>query len=106
MTAICSRILSTGIPCLGIEPTDSTADAAEQVGIPVLRQFFGEKLGQQLAKEGRLADLIAGNNVYAHVPDINDFTLGLKAALKTGGTITLDFPHLLMLIEHTQFVTV
>jgi len=94
------------IPCLGIEPTDSTAEAAEQLGIPVLRQFFGEKLGQQLAKEGKQADLIAGNNVYAHVPDINDFTLGLKAALKPGGVITLEFPHLMRLIEQTQFDTV
>jgi len=100
------NFVAARIPCLGIEPTDSTADAAEQLGIPVLRQFFGEKLGQQLAAEGKQADLIAGNNVYAHVPDINDFTLGLKAALKPGGTITLEFPHLMRLIEHTQFDTV
>jgi hypothetical protein len=71
------NFVAAGIPCLGIEPTDSTAEAAEQLGIPQLRQFFGEKLGQQLAAEGRKADLIAGNNVYAHVPDINDFTLGI-----------------------------
>jgi SAM-dependent methyltransferase len=95
-----------GIPCLGIEPTDSTADAAEQLGIPVLRQFFGEALGKELAYEGKQADLIAGNNVYAHVPDINDFTKGLKAALKPGGTITLEFPHLMRLIEQAQFDTV
>lgn len=100
------NFVAAAIPCLGIEPTDSTAEAAEQLGIPVLRQFFGEKLGQQLAAEGKQADLIAGNNVYAHVPDINDFTLGLKAALKPGGTITLEFPHLMRLIEHTQFDTV
>jgi hypothetical protein len=100
------NFVAAGIPCLGIEPTDSTAEAAEQLGIPQLRQFFGEKLGQQLAAEGRKADLIAGNNVYAHVPDINDFTLGLKAALKPSGTITLEFPHLMRLIEHTQFDTV
>jgi SAM-dependent methyltransferase len=100
------NFVAAGIPCLGIEPTDSTAEAAEQLGIPVLRQFFGEKLGQQLAAEGKQADLIAGNNVYAHVPDINDFTLGIKAALKPGGTITLEFPHLMRLIEHTQFDTV
>lgn len=98
--------VQAGIPCLGIEPTASTAAAAEQLGIPVLREFFGEQLGKQLAAEGRQADLIAGNNVYAHVPDINDFTLGLKAALKPGGTITLEFPHLMRLIEHTQFDTV
>ena len=100
------NFVAAGIPCLGIEPTDSTAEAAEQLGIPVLRQFFGEKLGQQLAKEGKQADLIAGNNVYAHVPDINDFTLGLKVALKPSGTITLEFPHLMRLIENTQFDTV
>lgn len=95
-----------GIPCLGIEPTASTAQAAEQLGIPVLREFFSEALGQRLAAEGKQADLIAGNNVYAHVPDINDFTRGLKAALKPGGTITLEFPHLLQLIQHAQFDTV
>ena len=94
------------IPCLGIEPTDSTADAAEQSGIPVLRRFFGKTLAEQLALEGRQADLIIGNNVYAHVPDINDFTSGLKAALKPGGIITLEFPHLMRLIEQTQFDTV
>jgi SAM-dependent methyltransferase len=94
------------IPCLGIEPTTSTAAAAEQLGIPVLRQFFGEQLGKKLASDGKQADLIAGNNVYAHVPDINDFTRGLKAALKPGGTITLEFPHVMRLIENTQFDTV
>lgn len=100
------NFVATGIPCLGIEPTASTAAAAEKLGIPVLREFFGEALGKQLAREGRQADLIAGNNVYAHVPDINDFTRGLKAALKPGGSITLEFPHLMRLIEHTQFDTV
>lgn len=100
------NFVAAGIPCLGIEPTDSTATAAEQLGIPVMREFFGEALGQQLAAQGRQADLIAGNNVYAHVPDINDFTRGLKAALKPGGTITLEFPHLMQLIEQAQFDTV
>jgi len=100
------NFVETGIPCLGIEPTASTAEAAEQLGIPVLREFFGVKLGKRLAKEGKQADLIAGNNVYAHVPDINDFTKGLKAALKPGGTITLEFPHLMRLIEDAQFDTI
>jgi hypothetical protein len=100
------NFVASGIPCLGIEPTDSTAAAAEQLGIPVLREFFGEQLGKQLAAKGKQADLIAGNNVYAHVPDINDFTRGLKAALKPGGTITLEFPHFMRLIEYTQFDTV
>ena len=100
------NFVAAGIPCLGIEPTASTAAAAEQLGIPVLREFFGEPLGQRLAATGQQADLIVGNNVYAHVPDINDFTRGLKAALKPGGTITLEFPHLMRLLEHTQFDTV
>jgi SAM-dependent methyltransferase len=100
------NFVAAGIPCLGIEPTASTATAAEKLGIPVLREFFGEALGKRLAAEGKQADLIAGNNVYAHVPDINDFTCGLKAALKPGGTITLEFPHLMRLIEQTQFDTV
>lgn len=100
------NFVAADIPCLGIEPTDSTANAAENMGIPVLREFFGEPVGRQLAAEGQGADLIVGNNVYAHVPDINDFTRGLKAALKPGGTITLEFPHLKRLIEYTQFDTV
>lgn len=100
------NFVAKGIPCLGIEPTASTAAAAEKLGVPVLREFFGEALGKRLASEGKQADLIAGNNVYAHVPDINDFTRGLKAALKPGGTITLEFPHLMRLIEQVQFDTI
>jgi len=100
------NFVAAGIPCLGIEPTDSTAAVAEQWGVPVLRTFFGEALAQQLSTQGQQADLISGNNVYAHVPDINDFTRGLKAALKPGGTITLEFPHLMRLIEQAQFDTV
>jgi hypothetical protein len=94
------------IPCLGIEPTASTATAAEKLGIPVVREFFGEALAKRLAQQGRNADLIVGNNVYAHVPDINDFTRGLAAALKVDGTITLEFPHLLRLLQQIQFDTV
>lgn len=100
------NFVTAGVPCLGIEPTDSTADAAEQLGIPVLREFFGAYLGEKLAAEGKAADLIIGNNVYAHVPDINDFTLGLKHLLKKGGTITLEFPHLMRLLEYNQFDTI
>jgi len=100
------NFVAAGIPCLGIEPTASTAEAAEQSGIPVLREFFGEALAKRFCTDGRQADLIIGNNVYAHVPDINDFTAGLKAALKPGGTITLEFPHLMRLIARTQFDTV
>lgn len=99
------NFVAANIPCLGIEPTDNTARAAEALGIPVLCEFFGEDLGHMLANQGRQADLIAGNNVYAHVPDINDFTRGLAAALKPEGTITLEFPHLLRLIQNNQFDT-
>ena len=100
------NFLAAGIPCLGIEPTASTAAAAEQLGISVIREFFGERLGRQLAADGKRADLIVCNNVYAHVPDINDFTCGLKAALKPNGTVTLEFPHLMRLIDDIQFDTV
>ena len=100
------NFVDVGIPCLGIEPTNSTATAAEQLGVPVMREFFGEALGKQFAKKSQQADLIVGNNVYAHVPEINDFTSGLKATLKPGGTITLEFPHLMRLIEQAQFDTV
>lgn len=100
------NFVAAGIPCLGVEPTDSTAAAAEAIGVPVLREFFGEALGKRLAAEGRRADLIAGNNVYAHVPEINDFTRGLAAALKPQGVITLEFPHLMRLVEFCQFDTV
>jgi hypothetical protein len=100
------NFVAAGIPCLGIEPTSSTAAAAEALGIPVLREFFGAAVAKRLASEGRRADLVIGNNVYAHVPDINDFTAGLREILAPGGTVTLEFPHLMRLIEDTQFDTV
>jgi len=100
------NFVTADIPCLGIEPTAGTASAAERLGIPVLRKFFSKQLGTRLTEQGKQADLIVGNNVYAHVPDINDFTRGLKALLKPGGTITLEFPHLLRLLEQNQFDTV
>jgi SAM-dependent methyltransferase len=100
------NFVTAGIPCLGIEPTASTAGAAEKLGIPVMREFFNFELAKKLVVEGKRADLILGNNVFAHVPDINDFTAGLKAALKPGGVITLEFPHLMKLIELVQFDTV
>lgn len=100
------NFVKAGIPCLGIEPTLSTAVVAEKMGITVIREFFGESLGKRLSNEGKQADLIVGNNVYAHVPDINDFTFGLSSALKPNGTITLEFPHLMQLIKHSQFDTV
>ena len=100
------NFVAAGIPCLGIEPTAGTAAAAEELGIPVMREFFGEALGRRLAAEGRRVDLILGNNVYAHVPDINDFTRGLAAVLKPEGVVTLEFPHIVPLIEQTQFDTI
>lgn len=94
------------IPCLGIEPTQSTAEAATAIGVPTLQQFFGEALGRELASTGKSADLIIGNNVFAHVPDINDFTKGLAQVLKPEGVITLEFPHLKQLLEFNQFDTI
>jgi SAM-dependent methyltransferase len=100
------NFVEVGVPCLGVEPTDSTADVAEKIGVPVLRKFFGAEVARELAASSKRADLICGNNVYAHVPDINDFTEGLKIALKEGGVINLEFPHLMRLIENNQFDTV
>lgn len=100
------NFVSAGIPCLGIEPTECTADAAEESGVPIIREFFCNAIAQRLVEEGCRAELVIGNNVYAHVPDINDFTNGLKTVLRPGGTITLEFPHLLRLIEGIQFDTI
>lgn len=96
------NFVTAGISCLGVEPTKSTAKAAEALGVPVLQRFFGEKVASDLTQ----ADLILGNNVYAHVPDINDFTRGMRVALKPQGVITLEFPHLMRLVEFNQFDTV
>jgi hypothetical protein len=97
------NFVKMGIPCLGIEPTDITANVAEQLGIPVLRDFFGEEMGNHLVAEDKQADLIIANNVYAHVPDINGFTRGLKVLLKPRGTITLEFTSLIRLIDQCLF---
>lgn len=104
--ALLKNFAAAGIPCLGIEPTASTATMAENLGLPILREFFGGALAKKLAADGKQADLVTGNNVYGHVPDINDFTAGLKTILKPRGTITLEFPHLLRLIDEAQFDTV
>jgi len=95
-----------GIPCLGVEPTTSTADAARAKGIEVIEEFFGVKLGQGLAVQGKQADLTVANNVLAHVPDINDFVGGFTAALKPTGVSTFEFPHLLNLVSENQFDTI
>ena len=93
-----------GIPVLGVEPTANTAEAAKAKGIATIVDFFGAKFAVRHLSGS--ADLIVGNNVFAHVPDINDFAAGLKTALKPGGAISLEFPHLLRLIEQVQFDTI
>ena len=94
------------IPCTGIEPTKSTADAARSKGIDIVEAFFGVKLAQSLAAEGKNADLTAANNVLAHVPDINDFVRGFAILLKPSGVSTFEFPHLLRLVAESQFDTI
>ncbi len=95
-----------GIPCLGVEPTKSTATAAREKGIETLELFFGVETANKLKSEGRLADLTAANNVLAHVPDINDFMEGYKILLKPEGVSTFEFPHLLQLVMNNQFDTI
>ncbi|MFN0279623.1 MAG: methyltransferase domain-containing protein [Pyrinomonadaceae bacterium] len=94
------------IPVLGIEPTLSTARAAREKDIETLTEFFGVSLAERLSGAGRQADLLIGNNVLAHVPDLNDFVAGLALVLKPTGVITLEFPHLLQLVANSQFDTI
>jgi len=94
------------IPCLGIEPTANTARVAINKGINTLVEYFTQDQAKKIAAEFGKADLILGNNVFAHVPQIKDFVDGLKKLLKESGTITLEFPHLLQLIENNQFDTI
>jgi SAM-dependent methyltransferase len=100
------NFLQMGIPVLGIDPSDTVVAAATKIGVPSLVEFFGEALAVELAAEGRLADLIIGNNVIAHVPLLNDFVAGIAVLLKPEGTVTIEFPHLLTLIEHVEFDTI
>ena len=95
-----------GVSCLGIEPAESTAAVARDKGIEVIEAFFGKKLSARLAAQDRRADLIIGNNVLAHVPDINDFVAGIKMAMKDGGVANMEFPHLLQLVENNEFDTI
>ncbi|MFH1539119.1 MAG: class I SAM-dependent methyltransferase [bacterium] len=95
-----------GIPVLGIEPAANVAQAAEEKGIQTLVEFFGAALAEKLAADGKQADLIAGNNVLAHVPDLNDFVKGIGILLKPGGTATMEFPHLVSLMTKMQFDTI
>lgn len=99
-------VKAAGIPCLGIEPTRSTAAAARMKGIEVVERFFGVALADELARAGRQADLMVANNVLAHAPDINDFVAGFARLLKQSGVATFEFPHLLRLVQQNQFDTV
>lgn len=99
------NFVELGIPCLGIEPTKSTANVSRQKGIETIEEFFGIDCAKKLSQDKK-ADLIIGNNVYAHVPDINDFTAGIKELLSPDGTVTLEFPHLVELIQNNQFDTI
>jgi SAM-dependent methyltransferase len=98
-------VAQRGIPCLGVEPTASTARAAREKGLQIREIFFGEETAIALAAEGWSADLMAANNVLAHVPDINDFLKGFAALLKPTGVATFEFPHLLQLLAENQFDT-
>ncbi len=96
-----------GVPVLGVDPTANTAVVAREKGIETIVDFFGNDFSErQLLEQGRKGDLILGNNVLAHVPDINDFVKGMKTALKENGIITMEFPHLMRLVEETQFDTI
>jgi SAM-dependent methyltransferase len=100
------NFVAAGVPCLGIEPAANIAKVAVERGIPTLNQFFSLSTARGLAAEGRRADLILGNNVFAHVPDTNDFVAGLAALLKPTGRIALEFPYACDLVEHVEFDTV
>jgi SAM-dependent methyltransferase len=95
-----------GIPVLGIEPTGNTAKVAIEKGVNTLVDFFGVRLASELKAKNMQADLLLGNNVLAHVPDIVDFVKGLKLALKPQGVVTMEFPHLMQLVENNQFDTI
>lgn len=94
------------IPVLGVEPSSNTADVARSKGINTLVEFFGTRLAQQMSARSERADLLVGNNVLAHVPDIGDFVKGMKEILKPSGLITMEFPHLMKLIQFNQFDTI
>jgi SAM-dependent methyltransferase len=100
------NFIGMGVPVLGIDPSGTVAAAAEKIGVPTLVEFFGESLAKNLVADGRQADLIIANNVLAHVPLLNDFVAGIALLLKPDGTVTIEFPHLLELIEHVEFDTI
>jgi SAM-dependent methyltransferase len=100
------HFVAAGIPALGVEPARNVAQAAVERGVPTLVEFFGRETARRMVAEGRSADLVVGNNVLAQVPDLNDFVAGIKEILKPTGTATLEFPHLLRLIDGNQFDTI
>lgn len=100
------NFVEAGVPCLGVEPTKSTATKAKEIGVNTVERFFGVEYANEMAQEHGKADLIIGNNVLAHVPNIHDFVGGFKHALKPNGVITLEFPHLKQLVENNQFDTI
>jgi SAM-dependent methyltransferase len=100
------HFVGDGIPCLGVEPTASTAAAARAKGVPTIERFFGEDLAREIVEEQGRADLWIGNNVLAHVPDPQDFLNGVRTSLKDTGIATFEFPHLMNLIERNQFDTI
>jgi C-methyltransferase C-terminal domain/Methyltransferase domain/Putative zinc binding domain len=97
---------AAGIPVLGVEPAANVAEAARARGIPTEVEFLGASTGHEIARRHGRADLVAANNVFAHVPDIKDFAAGLRALVKDEGMVTLEFPHLLRLIERSQYDTI
>lgn len=98
--------LEKGIPVLGVEPAANVAQTAMKKGIPCVVKFFGRQTARELAGSGKHADVILGNNVLAHVPDINDFVGGMKILLKPTGVVTMEFPHLMQLMQQNQFDTI
>jgi SAM-dependent methyltransferase len=98
--------IQQNVPALGIEPAANVAEVAIEKGVPTLVRFFGTQLAEELASENRCADLVIGNNVLAQVPNLNDFIEGLKILLKPRGILTLEFPHLLRLMERNEFDTI
>lgn len=100
------NFVDKGIPVLGIEPAENIAKVAEEKGIPSLIKFFGVQTAKELVIQGIKADLLIGNNVLAHVPNLNDFIAGLKIILNPNGILTMEFPHVLQLIQQNQFDTI
>ena len=100
------HFVAKGIPVLGVEPAANVAKVAIEKGIPTLVKFFGVQTANEMASEGKLADLVCGANVLAQVPDVNDFVKGIKIILKPKGVVTIEFPHLMKLMELNQFDTI